>query len=199
LSFSVSLNQYDVYYWSFSGSGSCGLGPAYAVGITNLTFKGVGQLTTGTLDGTAYDITSFTGDIFELGGGFGYDLNITTAQANSGPFVFDPSQDLLTNGLVIPGNVVCSGDQCRVFPTFGTNVIGNSFGDFSFAETPFTLGAVPEPSTWAMLLIGFAGIGFAIRRKSQNHGPHATLVITPLPADAQVALRAFVPEEFAWA
>jgi hypothetical protein len=28
--------------------------------------------------------------------------------------------------------------------------------------------AVPEPSTWAMLLIGFAGIGFmAYRRKSK--------------------------------
>ena len=29
-------------------------------------------------------------------------------------------------------------------------------------------GAVPEPSTWAMLLLGFAGIGFmAYRRKSK--------------------------------
>ena len=25
----------------------------------------------------------------------------------------------------------------------------------------FTAGTVPEPSTWAMLLIGFAGLGFA--------------------------------------
>jgi PEP-CTERM motif len=30
------------------------------------------------------------------------------------------------------------------------------------------LAAVPEPSTWAMLIIGFAGIGFmAYRRKSK--------------------------------
>jgi outer membrane lipase/esterase len=29
-------------------------------------------------------------------------------------------------------------------------------------------GAVPEPSTWAMMLLGFAGIGFlAYRRKSK--------------------------------
>jgi probable HAF family extracellular repeat protein len=34
-------------------------------------------------------------------------------------------------------------------------------------QPPFT-GAVPEPSTWAMLLIGFAGVGFmAYRRKSK--------------------------------
>jgi hypothetical protein len=32
----------------------------------------------------------------------------------------------------------------------------------------FTVAAVPEPSTWAMLLIGFAGIGFvAYRQKSK--------------------------------
>jgi hypothetical protein len=30
------------------------------------------------------------------------------------------------------------------------------------------IGAVPEPSTWAMMLLGFAGIGFmAYRRKSK--------------------------------
>jgi PEP-CTERM motif len=34
----------------------------------------------------------------------------------------------------------------------------------------FATGGVPEPSTWAMLILGFAGIGFmAYRRKSQGH------------------------------
>jgi hypothetical protein len=28
----------------------------------------------------------------------------------------------------------------------------------------FSIAGIPEPSTWAMLLIGFAGIGFASRR-----------------------------------
>jgi hypothetical protein len=31
---------------------------------------------------------------------------------------------------------------------------------------PITLVAVPEPSTWAMLLIGFAGLGFAGWRRA---------------------------------
>ena len=31
-----------------------------------------------------------------------------------------------------------------------------------------TVSAVPEPSTWAMLLLGFAGLGFmAYRRKAK--------------------------------
>jgi PEP-CTERM motif len=37
--------------------------------------------------------------------------------------------------------------------------------------TGFTVTAVPEPSTWAMLLIGFAGIGFAARRRRAITAP----------------------------
>ena len=33
----------------------------------------------------------------------------------------------------------------------------------------FPVGAVPEPSTWAMMILGFFGVGFmAYRRKSQS-------------------------------
>jgi hypothetical protein len=32
-----------------------------------------------------------------------------------------------------------------------------------------TVGAVPEPSTWAMMILGFAGVGFlAYRRRGQG-------------------------------
>jgi PEP-CTERM motif len=32
-----------------------------------------------------------------------------------------------------------------------------------------TVGAVPEPSTWAMMILGFAGVGFlAYRRRSKG-------------------------------
>jgi hypothetical protein len=29
-------------------------------------------------------------------------------------------------------------------------------------------GGVPEPATWAMLIVGFAGVGFAVRRKARQ-------------------------------
>ena len=39
---------------------------------------------------------------------------------------------------------------------------------FYLNDTSITITAVPEPSTWAMMLLGFAGIGFmAYRRKSK--------------------------------
>jgi hypothetical protein len=31
-----------------------------------------------------------------------------------------------------------------------------------------TVAAVPEPSTWAMMLIGFAGLGFAFRQSRRR-------------------------------
>ena len=41
----------------------------------------------------------------------------------------------------------------------------------SASETATYVSPVPEPSTWAMLLIGFAGIGFATYRRPQKLYP----------------------------
>jgi hypothetical protein len=56
--------------------------------------------------------------------------------------------------------------------TFGSNLLfahdidnaGDVVGSFFLNSAP----AVPEPSTWAMLLIGFAGIGFAAYRRKNE-------------------------------
>lgn len=45
--------------------------------------------------------------------------------------------------------------------------------DFQFS--PFGAGgAVPEPATWAMMLLGFAAIGLALRRSRENRGRSGT-------------------------
>jgi hypothetical protein len=50
---------------------------------------------------------------------------------------------------------------------FITQLTFTGSGDFTGTMTPITT-AVPEPSTWAMMILGFAGIGFmAYRRKSK--------------------------------
>jgi hypothetical protein len=56
------------------------------------------------------------------------------------------------------------------FPTFSHLVNGHiNFGLSDLQPfSPIVQTAVPEPSTWAMLLLGFAGVGFmAYRRKSK--------------------------------
>jgi hypothetical protein len=53
-------------------------------------------------------------------------------------------------------------------PGFGATSGGPDYSNFQVVEIAAAVPAVPEPSTWAMLLIGFAGLGFmAYRRKSK--------------------------------
>jgi hypothetical protein len=50
--------------------------------------------------------------------------------------------------------------------TFGYNLVADGSGGFGF---DFAVGgAVPEPSTWAMMLVGFAGLGFAGYRRARR-------------------------------
>jgi len=47
------------------------------------------------------------------------------------------------------------------------NAVGLTPGSSIYAPVTIdvTFSAVPEPSTWAMLLIGFAGLGIAAHRR----------------------------------
>jgi hypothetical protein len=47
----------------------------------------------------------------------------------------------------------------------GNVIIGHTEAFATAAQT----GAVPEPSTWAMMLFGFGAVGFAMRRRKDTH------------------------------
>lgn len=52
-----------------------------------------------------------------------------------------------------------------------------SASTFAVSVHPGSPGPVPEPSTWAMMLLGFGGIGFAMRRRRRVtalRGPRLT-------------------------
>jgi hypothetical protein len=58
----------------------------------------------------------------------------------------------------------------------GTNTIvfdvvnyAQNGGNPSGLDVQFLSSAVPEPSTWAMMLLGFAGLGFAGYRRARAH------------------------------
>ena len=66
-------------------------------------------------------------------------------------------RNLLNQNLVTGGN-----NLLNVTGTSGGNA---SFtGNLSFAQ----VAAIPEPATWMMMLLGFAGIGFTMRRKDKS-------------------------------
>lgn len=44
-------------------------------------------------------------------------------------------------------------------------ISSTDFGGLGFDDFTFTPGAVPEPATWALLIMGFMGSGVALRRR----------------------------------
>ena len=92
--------------------------------------------------------------------------------------------ELFTNGFAFVSTVgiafeTAAGQSVNIFSFFGqeTPPTGNAYGEFAspggFGVGTFTLTAVPEASTWAMMVIGFAGLGVAGYRASQKRGPAA--------------------------
>ncbi|MGA8448145.1 MAG: PEP-CTERM sorting domain-containing protein [Roseiarcus sp.] len=59
------------------------------------------------------------------------------------------------------GDILYTGMESS--PTFKTGSFDIGDGEFSYT---LTISAVPEPSTWGLMLLGFAGLGFAGYRRS---------------------------------
>ena len=62
---------------------------------------------------------------------------------------------------------------------FGFEDVPASSSDLNYLDLQFyasnvTISAVPEPSTWAMMILGFAGVGFMAYRQKQNKSVLAT-------------------------
>lgn len=80
--------------------------------------------------------------------------------------VFTGTSDTFFSSL---GTINFSGGQVTGLRLASTQYVGNAFHGFSTSNV-FTLdgqvsGAVPEPSTWAMMLFGFGAIGVSLRRR----------------------------------
>ena len=89
----------------------------------------------------------------------------------------------LADGVIIGGSFVAqsNGDDAQLFinsqNVAGTNFLNldlvdelnvwNDGGLQGLSSGPANVGAVPEPATWATMLIGFGAVGFAMRRRKQ--------------------------------
>jgi hypothetical protein len=107
---------------------------------------------------------------------------ITTFTADStdtvsGLWGTDNFGSILVNGATVAqlfNTDVNNFNQLHAFsftPLFGLNTLEVMLTDTG-PPTAFRIdgfaGAVPEPSTWAMMILGFAGIGFMAYRRKQN-------------------------------
>jgi PEP-CTERM motif-containing protein len=66
-----------------------------------------------------------------------------------------------SNALTLNTGTLTAGATYRFLYTFNAGSGGGTVsGNASFLQSP-----VPEPATWAMMLIGFGGMGVAMRRR----------------------------------
>jgi hypothetical protein len=164
--------------------------PAQAA-LFNFSFSGanvsgIGQFVTSD-GGPTFNVTDVTGTIVDtdlspssyvIQGG-------TSAYAGSDNLLFFP--EAITSSNSTPAFVDFGGISFHTDAGVDFNFGGNSqTGPFEYVlndsgrnpvgyagvlgSTPieFSVAAIPEPSTWAMLLLGFAGIGFVGYRRSRK-------------------------------
>ena len=78
----------------------------------------------------------------------------------------------------VPANYI-SGDMLSASNTYGDSTLsglGLTPGIYVYTwglggdadSLTVQIGAVPEPSTWAMMILGFAGVGFIVYRRRGN-------------------------------
>ncbi len=96
---------------------------------------------------------------------------LTLFFAGGGSQIFSGSA--INAGPVADGDQVGSGTNGRVtYTVLGSDplITGAKFrsiGQNSFEFDNLATGAVPEPSTWLMMMLGMLGVGFSLRRKKQ--------------------------------
>ena len=98
---------------------------------------------------------------------FGYFGSITNDGGTSGTF------DLSGSGFVLEYYAVKYGNEFTLYEYLGTDGTGswvtngkNGVSHIAFFGSPGT--AVPEPATWAMMLLGFGAAGTALRRSRRK-------------------------------
>jgi hypothetical protein len=93
-------------------------------------------------------------------------IDFSSVTFNGNPFSLGPTGQV-ENGFVL-NLPVTSGTQTLV-------VNGKSGGNGSFSGTlSFALTALPEPASWAFMIVGFGGIGAMLRRRRGPYFPRAT-------------------------
>lgn len=104
-----------------------------------------------------------------------YELSFWIYQQNMGPITFF---DVTWDGSTVVSMSYPASDSGDIpYVNFTVNVLGTGSDTLQFisANDPgytyldnVSLTAVPEPSTWAMMILGFAGLGFAGYRKTKR-------------------------------
>ena len=158
---STSLN-FGTVTFNCNGSSWCpgffGQSTVYSTDGTHSVFFATPDTATFTFSSA---ITAFGIDVIGLG-----DVGVTTFSINNGS-----GPQTLVSGYSAPGGAVTfagiidsAGFTQVTFSGTAPND-GVFFDRLRFGGAPGGGGAVPEPATWAIMILGFAGIGATLRRR----------------------------------
>lgn len=178
LALASSANAAVVYSYDEQGcfGASCLLSNSATDG-NHLTFNHEAEngVSAGTVDlGTftlAKGTNDFTGDVFTL------QVTFTVPSSGSNIFTASLTGDVHGNGIDSSSFVIDFNNSAFNFGGFTLSVNDLPIpvnSDLPITEqltgTITTVAAVPEPATWAMMILGFFGLGFIGYRRKQN-GP----------------------------
>ena len=115
-------------------------------------------------------------------------LDSSLGSFDSRPYLTRGCDDVLQCRVITPYALTSGGftgsfaDNLGTFDSVGTTINGSSFATsqnptVTFAVfTPSLTAAVPEPSTWAMMLVGFGFVGCGIRAAKRRQKPAVSFV-----------------------
>jgi hypothetical protein len=128
-------------------------------------------------------IQAFTGSFSIIGGGINY-LSGSFTDVVDGPFLGNSLSLVVSNSAVPPEIVDFTSDVIKdlnsprsltlaftaVTPAafIIPSATGNTIRGFNAAVAGNMSATIPEPSTWAMMLVGFAGLGYAAFRSRRR-------------------------------
>jgi hypothetical protein len=145
----------ETFNWSLTGGlPSKGFAPLQGGGTLTATSNDDGSWTVDAVTGEVGGLTIAGVTNFFVSDNLVFPAGLTQVSTRGFAFVTD------------------SGVDVDIFSFFAQGSVpsGNAYGEetsVGFGVGTFAMSPVPEPSTWAMMTLGFAGLGFVAYRKAK--------------------------------